>query len=392
MRIGMVNSRDYQFAYENVYLSALSLTLARFQFMIQGFSNWGVFYSPLTGRRGSLDQPDDDRRHDPFVRDGRRSRDAATRRGQRLAEPQQPASVGRRQRLHAEPDVGRPAAGQPGQQPRVRILEQGRAGHEPQPDDELCPAAVAGGLGADRHPELSLQERSVLYTLRVIRRVSPPVLRRPGDRLRLATRRSARRPAIWRCSTSSSHSQPREQPQVDPAEPHHLEAEFPPARRAPRGRPAGRQPVPDARLRCSQPGRASDDARRIQDQSRPADRGRGADRRLGPRPVRAQRRAARRHAHPHRGAVAYSCSRATSFRAPSWPTSAQKARRRCTASSRPSTTRWSVELRNGGARARRQENRLLGPRGLHTKEIFDRERTLSRKLKQTLDRDQRRHR
>ena len=48
MRIGMINSRDYQFAYENVYLSALSLTLARFQFMIQGYSNWGAFYSPLT--------------------------------------------------------------------------------------------------------------------------------------------------------------------------------------------------------------------------------------------------------------------------------------------------------------------------------------------------------
>ena len=48
MRIAMVNSRDYQFAFENVYLSALSLTLARFQFMIQGYSNWGAFYSPLT--------------------------------------------------------------------------------------------------------------------------------------------------------------------------------------------------------------------------------------------------------------------------------------------------------------------------------------------------------
>ena len=27
---------------------ALSLTLARFQFMIQGYSNWGAFFSPLT--------------------------------------------------------------------------------------------------------------------------------------------------------------------------------------------------------------------------------------------------------------------------------------------------------------------------------------------------------
>jgi Outer membrane efflux protein len=49
MRIAMMNSREYQFAFENVYLSALSLTLARFQFMVQGYSNWGIFYSPLTG-------------------------------------------------------------------------------------------------------------------------------------------------------------------------------------------------------------------------------------------------------------------------------------------------------------------------------------------------------
>ncbi len=47
MRLGIANSRNYQFQYENVYLTALSLTLARFQFMVQGFSNWGAFYSPL---------------------------------------------------------------------------------------------------------------------------------------------------------------------------------------------------------------------------------------------------------------------------------------------------------------------------------------------------------
>ena len=50
----MINSRDYQFAYENVYLSALSLTLARFQFMIQGYSNWEHFYSTADGRRRGL--------------------------------------------------------------------------------------------------------------------------------------------------------------------------------------------------------------------------------------------------------------------------------------------------------------------------------------------------
>jgi hypothetical protein len=49
LRLGIANSREYQFQYENVYLAALSLTLARFQFMIQGFSNSGIFYSPLAG-------------------------------------------------------------------------------------------------------------------------------------------------------------------------------------------------------------------------------------------------------------------------------------------------------------------------------------------------------
>jgi hypothetical protein len=49
MLLGITNSRDYQFQFENVYLAALSLTLARFQFMIQGFSNWDVTYLPLSG-------------------------------------------------------------------------------------------------------------------------------------------------------------------------------------------------------------------------------------------------------------------------------------------------------------------------------------------------------
>ncbi len=49
MRLAMNNSREYQFQYENLYLTALSLTLARFQFMIQGFSNWGASYVPMAG-------------------------------------------------------------------------------------------------------------------------------------------------------------------------------------------------------------------------------------------------------------------------------------------------------------------------------------------------------
>jgi outer membrane protein TolC len=44
MRIGIMNSRDYQFEFENLYLTALTLTLARFQFMVQGFSTNTLFY------------------------------------------------------------------------------------------------------------------------------------------------------------------------------------------------------------------------------------------------------------------------------------------------------------------------------------------------------------
>ena len=57
MRLGIANSRNYQFQYENVYLAALSLTLARFQFMVQGFSNSGIFYSPLAGGAAVFTSP-----------------------------------------------------------------------------------------------------------------------------------------------------------------------------------------------------------------------------------------------------------------------------------------------------------------------------------------------
>ena len=40
--LAIVNSREYQFNYEDLYLAALNLTLARFQFMIQGFSELGL--------------------------------------------------------------------------------------------------------------------------------------------------------------------------------------------------------------------------------------------------------------------------------------------------------------------------------------------------------------
>jgi outer membrane protein TolC len=54
MSLAMVNSREYQFNYEDLYLAALNLTLARFQFMVQGFSNWATFYQTQGyGRKAS---------------------------------------------------------------------------------------------------------------------------------------------------------------------------------------------------------------------------------------------------------------------------------------------------------------------------------------------------
>jgi outer membrane protein TolC len=56
MRLAVTNSRDYQSSYEDLYLSALNLTLARFQFMVQGFSNSSWFYQALGYGRTRSDQ------------------------------------------------------------------------------------------------------------------------------------------------------------------------------------------------------------------------------------------------------------------------------------------------------------------------------------------------
>ena len=56
MRLAMMNSRDYQSSYEDLYLAALNLTLARFQFMVQGFSNSSWVYQVLGYGRTQNDQ------------------------------------------------------------------------------------------------------------------------------------------------------------------------------------------------------------------------------------------------------------------------------------------------------------------------------------------------
>lgn len=49
MNLALVNSREYQFQYEDLYLNALALTLAEFQFAIQGFSRNSLFFQHFGG-------------------------------------------------------------------------------------------------------------------------------------------------------------------------------------------------------------------------------------------------------------------------------------------------------------------------------------------------------
>ncbi|MDR3623296.1 MAG: TolC family protein [Paludisphaera borealis] len=56
MNLAIVNSREYQFNYEDLYLAALNLTLAQFQFMVQGFSQNGVFFQHLGNFRNNSNQ------------------------------------------------------------------------------------------------------------------------------------------------------------------------------------------------------------------------------------------------------------------------------------------------------------------------------------------------
>ena len=69
MRIAMVNSRDYQFAYENVYLSALVSDACAVPVHDPGLQQLGRVLFAADGRRISVHQPDDDCRHDHFPRD-----------------------------------------------------------------------------------------------------------------------------------------------------------------------------------------------------------------------------------------------------------------------------------------------------------------------------------
>jgi outer membrane protein TolC len=56
MNLAIVNSREYQFNYEDLYLAALNLTLAQFQFMVQGFSRNAIFYQHFGNARNNSNQ------------------------------------------------------------------------------------------------------------------------------------------------------------------------------------------------------------------------------------------------------------------------------------------------------------------------------------------------
>lgn len=56
MQLAVMNSRDYQSSYEDLYYAALSLTLARFQFMVQGFSSTSWIYQALGYGKTQNDQ------------------------------------------------------------------------------------------------------------------------------------------------------------------------------------------------------------------------------------------------------------------------------------------------------------------------------------------------
>ena len=70
MRIAMVNSRDYQFAFENVYLSALSLDAGAVPVHDSGLQQLGRVLFAVDGRWNPSRPARRRRRHDPFARDG----------------------------------------------------------------------------------------------------------------------------------------------------------------------------------------------------------------------------------------------------------------------------------------------------------------------------------
>ena len=170
MRIGMVNSRDYQYAFENVYLSALSLTLARFQFMIQGYSNWGVFYSPLTADGIVLNTPTTT--YGTIASPGTASITAA--------ETQAPAPPNLNNQLQLAAANGFVRNLMTGGQLMVNlansiVFEYSNKGVQvvtPNLTVSFVQPLLRGAWARIVTQSLSLQERSVLYNLR-IRRVSP---------------------------------------------------------------------------------------------------------------------------------------------------------------------------------------------------------------------------
>ena len=393
MRIAMVNSREYQFAFENLYLSALSLTLTRFQFMIQGLQQLGCVLFAADGRWSCLEHADDHGRHHLLL-----AARLVTDRGQARSR----ASPNLNNQLQLTAANGFTLNLMSGGQLLVNlansiVFEYSNKGVQvvtPNLTVSFVQPLLRGAWARNVTQGLSLQERDVLYNLRTFaefrRQFYVSLVTGSGG---FQPAGILRRPVISPCSTSFSSFATSEK-NVKSARQNLtlLEAEFPRSKSA--------LDVSQIAIQYqSSPGRApvgagelDDLARRVQDQSRAADRGRSADRRFAPGSIRAQRRAPGRDAHPHRGAVAAARARATSFLSPSWPTRPTSFRK-CTTSSRRFTTRSSRESERWQKKLEATSKQgFEGPEGAHKKEIFDRERTLLGQAQADARRSQRRHR
>ena len=218
MRIAMVNSREYQFAFENVYLSALSLTLARFQFMIQGYSNWGAFYSPLTADGVVFNSPT----HDATAR----SSSAAGRPGVTAAATPTPKPPNLNNQLQLAAANGFLLNLMSGGQLLVNlansiVFEYSNKGVQvvsPNLTVSFVQPLLRGAWARVVTQGLSLQERNVLYNLRDFaefrRQFYVSLVTGAADLVQLVVRLVDR--LSCPAQPASEHSQPREKRQVCP--------------------------------------------------------------------------------------------------------------------------------------------------------------------------------
>ena len=286
MRIAMVNSREYQFAFENVYLSALTLTLARFQFMVQGYSNWGAFYSPLTGDGVIASSPTT--QYGAIASPGTAGiTDAAT------PVPKPPNLNNQLQLAAANGFLLNLMSG--GQflvnLANSIVFEYSNKGVQvvsPNLTVSFVQPLLRGAWARIVTQGLSLQERAVLYNLRAFaefRREFYVSLVTGASGSSFSTSYGSSTGYLALLNQLQTIRNLEKNVKSSRQNLTLLEAEFPQSKGA--RRLAGREHVPAAPgFAALGPGGASDLARCVQDQSRAADGGRSAHRRFAPRSVR----------------------------------------------------------------------------------------------------------